>query len=288
MHRDNWDDLRYVLAVADAGTVSGAARALGVNHATVLRRIAAFEDRSGAPVFDRSGQGYRVLADREKVIDALREVESSVGAVSSALRGAEAQLSGTVRITSTDTICTMILPGVLRHLAEDAPDLRIELQCTNAHLDLSRLHADISIRPAMTLADDLIGTQAGDLVMATYRRRGSTGDLPWLSLNGMLSRSRAAGWMAEAGIAPDGNPGADSFLVLREMVAQGIGQSILPVCIARDDPRLVYDPEASPVLAVPLWVVSHTDVAGLGRLWSLRERLTKLLRQAPELATNPA
>mgnify|MGYP000580855527 CR=1 FL=1 len=82
MHNDNWDDLRFVLAVAEAGTVSGAARVLGVNHATVLRRIAAFEERHGAPVFQRTQQGYVIRPDMLQVIEAAQEAGA-------AMRGAE-------------------------------------------------------------------------------------------------------------------------------------------------------------------------------------------------------
>ncbi len=60
MHSDNWDDLRYVLAVAETGSVSGAARRLGVNHATVLRHVAAYEARHGIELFDKSARGYAV------------------------------------------------------------------------------------------------------------------------------------------------------------------------------------------------------------------------------------
>ena len=62
MHNDNWDDLKFVLSVAETGSVSGAARRLGVNHATVLRRISAFEDAHGAEVFERSQQGCGRIA----------------------------------------------------------------------------------------------------------------------------------------------------------------------------------------------------------------------------------
>ena len=81
MHRANWDDLRYVLAVSTTGSLSGAARQLGVNHATVLRHVTAFEDAHGGPVFERTAQGYELLSDRARVIDAAREVANAMHSV---------------------------------------------------------------------------------------------------------------------------------------------------------------------------------------------------------------
>ena len=78
MHSPDWDDLRFVLAVADCGTLSAAARVLNVTHATVLRRIQAFEEAHGGAVFERGAQGYRLLPERIRVIDAAREVAQAV------------------------------------------------------------------------------------------------------------------------------------------------------------------------------------------------------------------
>ncbi|RYG92100.1 LysR family transcriptional regulator [Loktanella sp. IMCC34160] len=277
MHRSNWDDLRFVLAVAETGSVSAAARALGVNHATVLRRIAGFEERVGAPVFDRTAQGYRVPADKLRVIEAAREVQNAIMNVDRLLRGADAQLSGVVRITSTDTFCTTVLPPIVHDLMAEAPGLAIELHCTNAHLDLSRLHADISVRPALKLADDLVGDPAGQMGLAPYTAAGADTQ-KWLGLTGALSRSRAADWMA-ANVGPeDITSGADSFMVLCEMVAAGLGRGFLPCVLGEGDRRLRRLPEEiAPVQVVPLWVASHIDLAQAPRLRGVRARLAEAL-----------
>ncbi|MBS0563422.1 MAG: LysR family transcriptional regulator, partial [Proteobacteria bacterium] len=73
--RANWDDLRFVLAVIQEGSVSAAARVIGVNHATVLRRVAAFEAAHGLALFDKTARGYRIPPDRAQVIEAARDVD---------------------------------------------------------------------------------------------------------------------------------------------------------------------------------------------------------------------
>jgi DNA-binding transcriptional LysR family regulator len=73
-----WDDLRYVLMVAEQGTLSAAARALGVNHSTVLRRISAFEEQKGVQVFDRTSAGYRLTPESRHLLTTLRAIKDQV------------------------------------------------------------------------------------------------------------------------------------------------------------------------------------------------------------------
>lgn len=283
MHKDNWDDLRFVLSVAETGSVSAAARDLGVNHATVLRRVAAFEERQGAPIFERTAQGYQVPPSRLRVIEAAREVAMAIGAVDRMLKGAEAQLSGVVRVTSTDTFCVTVLPEILSEIMHRSPGLRIELGCANAHVDLARLHADISIRPAVKLPDDLVGEQAGVLGFAVYGRRG--GIEAWLGLRGTLARSVAADWMTE-NVAPGRiASGADSFVVLAEMAAAGLGQAVLPCWIGDAHDGLERKGDGQPVRRVPIWVAGHADLTDAPRLRMVRRLLADaLLARADRLS----
>jgi len=286
MHRDNWDDLRFVLAVAETGSVSGAARRLGVNHATVIRRVAAFEESHGTELFERTAQGYQIPVDRQKVIDAAREVRDAVESVGRMLRGAEAQLSGVVRVTSTDTLCARILPQIVGQLLIELPEVRIELLSTNAHLDLSQLHADITIRPAQQLTEMLIGERSGELRVGVYAPKDKP-EAPWLTLRGALSRSLFAGWVEDQQINEnidfEQRSGSDSFISLKEMVGNGLGRCILPHCIARHDPRLVLQEHDLPFSGVPLWVASHVDLRDSPRLRGVRKRLAEMLRTHPDL-----
>jgi DNA-binding transcriptional LysR family regulator len=283
MHSTNWDDLRFVLAVAESGSVSAAARVLGVNHATVLRRIAAFEQFHNAVIFDRTQQGYTVPPEKLRIIEAAREAALAVDTVARMIRGTGARLSGTVRITSTDTFCLTVLPPILADIQTRADGLHVELLCNNAHLDLARLNADISVRPAPKLPDDLRGEAAAVLGFAAYRSIGG-GTETWLGLRGTLTRSPAATWMDHNLTLDQIAGGADSFVVLREMVAGHMGRAILPCCLGDTDPRLRRT-EDIPPMSVPIWVASHADLSDAPRLRSLRGQLVEGLRgQAAVLA----
>ena len=282
MHKENWDDLRFVLAVAETGSVSAASRLLGVNHATVLRRISAFEEQQGVEIFERSAQGYKVPADKIRVIEAAREVETAIGALRSVMRGKEARLSGVVTVTSTDSLCMSVLPDVLTAMRADLPELRIELHCSNDHVDLSRFQADLSVRPTTQLPQDMAGEIAGYMQARVYRKRGMNADAPWLAMRGLIGRTALARDI-DAMVDPDNfASGADSFVVLAKMVSSGLGQTALPVCLAANDPDLEeVDIALSQQASIPIWVASHAELANAPRLKSVRRAMRDQIAAHP-------
>jgi DNA-binding transcriptional LysR family regulator len=282
MHNQNWDDLRFVLAVAEEGSVSAAARRLRVNHATVLRRVAAFEDRIGLQLFERTSSGYVVPPDHRRVIDAAREAAAAINAVDRVAQGVEMRLTGTLCLTSTDTFCQTVLPPICRELTAEGEALCVEMSCTNAHLDLARMEADITVRPTMRLPDGLIGERAGALGLAAYGP-ASAPTRDWLGLRGPLERSRVAEIMETIKPGPI-RAAADSFIILREMVAQGLGNAILPHVLAAGDPRLDRLDRPDMALEIPIWVASHADIGGSARLRAFRSRIVSgLLARAERL-----
>jgi DNA-binding transcriptional LysR family regulator len=285
--RDNWDDLRFVLAVADTGSVSAAARLLGVNHATVLRRIAAFEDAAGTAIFDKSARGYAVPGDRARVIDAAREVDAGVQSVLRLLRGAHAPLSGEVRVTTTDSLGQLILPGVLADLQLNAPELRIEVLSSNAHLDLSRSHADLTIRPAEQLSDDLNGQVGAHMAFFVYRRKDSDPQ-HWIGTSGALARSRPGRWMESEVMADQRNGAADSFMVMAALCATGQGRAILPAFVGDAVPALERVDGVAPPMTVDIWVATHPDFARIPRIARVRALLVSALGERQAMLSGTA
>lgn len=281
MHSTNWDNLRYVLAVADMGNVSAAARALGVNHATVLRRVSAFEADHGGAVFERTATGYRVLPERARVIEAAREVENSVLSVERLMHGSVAPLRGEVRVSSTDSICQILLPPLVARLHTESTELQVNLLSSNIHADFGRLQADISVRPALTLPDDMTGESSAKLAFRAYQVPGA--NECWLNLSGALARSVPAKWM-EANIPRDRlATGSDSFLVQRELAKLGLGIAVLPVFVGEATPELVCLRDAMPNLSVPIWVGTHSDLRDVPRIRIVRDRILSYLADHSEL-----
>jgi DNA-binding transcriptional LysR family regulator len=271
MHNENWDDLRYVLAVAEGGSVSAAAKSLGVNHATVLRRIAAFETRHGALVFDRGPRGYAVRPDQRRLIEAAREVEAGFGALDRLAHGSAA-LSGAIRVTSTDSFTAHVLPPIVARLAAEEQALRIELLTGNQHADFARLQADVAVRPAASLPDDLRGEVAANLGFAAYAR-ADRADAPWLGLSGLLSRTVPAAWLRDQAEGEGFAARADSFVTLAALAAAGTGRAVLPCIVGDRTPGLVRLEAGGPLPSVPIWVASHADLVDAPRLKAVRRAL---------------
>lgn len=284
---NNWDDIRFVLAVAEAGSLSGAARQLGVNHATVLRRINAYEASSGVVLFERSARGLKLAPNRRRVLDGMRDMREATKRVNRALTATQTELSGKVRITSTDTFCQAVLPPVLGRIIDLSEALSVELNSANQHVSLAELDADIAIRPAFSLPADLVGQQAGRLGFAVYGT--ATGRARWLAFSGALLRSMPAAWLANMAAENVVSDSADSFVVLREMAAAGLGWALLPVVLGGQDARLKRLDRSGfglpEDLTVPIWVASHKDLAEVPRIKLVREVLTAALLEDTDRIT---
>lgn len=286
MHSDNWDDLRFVLAVAEHGSLSAAARELGVNHATVLRRVKTFEERVGGPVFLRTSTGYEVRTDRLRMIEAAREVAHSVQMTFRLGAGETARPEGHVKVTSTDSLCLHLLPPVLSDIRAAAPELRITLLASNQHLNLSRNEAEITVRPALGLPEGLVGEAAGQMRCAVYMPRGAANPdtLPWIGASGPISRAPASQHM-QARLGRSTYPIAtDSFAAAAACVASGLGQSILPCLVAEGDPRLERR-RGGPVsdVHVPIWVGCHSELSDTPRLTTIRAALVEAIARRQHL-----
>lgn len=275
MHNENWDDLRYVLTVAETGSVLQAAKRLGVNHATVLRHVAAFEERHGAAVFERTAQGYRLMQDRVHVIRAAQDAEAAMREVGRLASGGPQAFSGTIRITSTDTLCAMVLSRFATEISGIDRNLHVTLLSSNAHLDLIREQAHIVVRPSVDLSDDLVGKAVANLGFAAYATSEAT--MNWFALAGPLARSVAAKWMGD-NVNPERlTTACDSFLALREMAALGSGIAILPCVLGDHDPRLKRLHSLMPHITVPLWIARHVDTIDTQQMQAVRKGLSKFL-----------
>ena len=268
----NWDDVRFAVAVADHGSVAAAARALGVNHATVLRRIQAFEERQGLRIFDKTRRGYRVSPDRRALVEAMREAAASISQIEQMIEAERPHLQGGVRITTTDTFSLTLLPPIV---ADAARELGIELDVIsdNAHLDLGRVQAHVTVRPALELPPELDGEEAGRLRFGVYAAPG--GEDAWLGLSGPPARSVAGGWLrAKKGPV---RVRADSFVTLAGLAAAGAGRALLPVLLGDYWRGLERLSLAEDLPETPIWVASHVDYAKSGRLRRVRKFLVEAI-----------
>ena len=285
MHRLDWTDLQYVLAVARAGSLAAAARELGVNHATVLRRVARFEEAQGAKVFDRHPGGYRLVADHTALLPELAAISDQVGAIARRINGSEDPYRGVVHLTTTDSLSTSVLAGPMAGLRAAFPDIAPVLTVTNERLDLARLDADIVIRPAPSLPDEFRGQRVAELAFRVYAAGPVDNPMgqDWIAPMGALDRSPVAEWLART--VPEDRIvlHANSFVTMTDMAEVGLGLAMIPCCLGDTRPRLVPVPGVGEDLSTGVWIAAHRDRAGIPRIKAVLEFLAGALAEARPL-----
>ncbi|MCP5084586.1 MAG: LysR family transcriptional regulator [Alphaproteobacteria bacterium] len=274
MHKINWQDLQYILIVARQGSVSAAARTLGVNHSTVLRRINALEERQGLRLFDRLRTGYVLSQEGQQLLQAAQSIEDTVTGLERRIAGAEVQLEGTIRVTTTDSVLLSICGNHIAKFQKTYPNITIELTVTSSILSLSRRDADVAIRPSRFEPERLTGERISDFYFALYagadfwaaNSETPLAEQPWLAPDESMAGSPAGRWLRaevpEAKIVM----AADSFLALGDAARRNLGVAILPCAQGDVMPDLVRIGEPLKDYKTGLWVLTHRDLLGAVRI----------------------
>ena len=142
----NWDDVQVFLGVCRAGSISGAARQLAVNHSTVLSRIANLERTLSVRLFDRLPRGYSLTAHGHELAASVAGVPEQLDAAQRRLTGADLALSGTIRVTAPDTLGQELLLPLFAQFQAMHPQVRLELVTGSTFLNLTQREADVAVR----------------------------------------------------------------------------------------------------------------------------------------------
>lgn len=288
----DWDDLRLVLAIARGDGLSGGARSLGVNHATVFRRLNRLEQRVGVRLFERFRTGYVATTAGEKVVALAGRVESGVVEVTRELSGQDTRPQGTVRLTTTDALLPL-LGRCLPRLQATNPEITIELCIVNMMVNLSRRDADIALRATGSPPPGLFGRKVGRFVYGVYAaktlktRRMDLAALPWVAPDDTVSHTPSAVWMAKhvPGVTVAGR--GNSLPSILEMVRAGIGAGLLPCLLADQLPELRQIGSPAP-MALDLWLLTHNDLRNVARVRATMAALgDAITRNQPILSGRP-
>ena len=280
----DWNDLRTVLAVARAGSLAGAARALELRHSTVFRRIEQAERRLGSRLFERSRTGWSPTPQGEAVARAAAEMESAALGAERAISGADTRLEGTIRIATSELLAGHLLLPLLRPFLAEHPGIEIECDVSNRNVDLTRREADLALRATPQPPDMLVGRRIGSMRYAVYaakpligKRQSAPvlGELPWVGFDERIAHFQIAQWFRHA--LPDVRPRLrlDSMSALMKAAAAGIGAVLLPTFAAAQEPALVRVTEEIDGPEMGLWLLNHPDVRGNARVRALAAHLAQ-------------
>jgi DNA-binding transcriptional LysR family regulator len=279
----DWGDLRLVLAVSREGTLSGAARKLGVTHSTVFRRLGAIEQQMGARLFERFRDGYMPTPAGETAAESAARLEGEVLALERRLSGQDLRPSGTVRITTTDTLCAILM----RHLPAMRalhPEIQFEIAISNAMANLTRREAEIAIRPTLEPPELLVGRRVANIAHAIYGSRAYLSrredkDLSahdWIGLDDALANTVIARWVHENLQRTQITCRVDALPALRDAALAGLGLALLPCYVG--DPAAALRRFTPKALAEPrsaLWLLTHDDLKRTTRIRATLDFLAK-------------
>src|SRR6059058_2553723 len=170
----DWDDVRYFLAVARGGSVRAAAERLGVNHATVLRRIAQLEERLGVHMFEKLPSGYRPTAAGEEVLEFADQMEASSHLLETRVFGRDQSVRGLLRVTLAPPLATHLLMPDFADFARLHPDIEMDILSSGEPANLTNREADVAIRVVYersALPLNLHALKAPELFGAIYMSR---------------------------------------------------------------------------------------------------------------------
>jgi molybdate transport repressor ModE-like protein len=284
-HGFTLDDLRLIRAIAAAGTLTGAARRLKVDHSTAFRRLGALERRVGAELFERARGGYTPTPAGDAAVAAADRILDDVAALEQRLSGDSLRPAGTVRLTTTDTLVELVTP-ILAALHRDYPDLAIDLVVANSFLRLSKRDADIALRPVAAAPDSLVGRRLAAVATAPYAaptylagRQARLVDHDWLGFEDSLEHLRSARWLAANVPADRIVHRGNSLLALREAARAGIGVAALPCYLGDPDAALARIAPPLPEMEVSLWLLVHPSLRRVARVRVVLDAIAAAIAQ---------
>lgn len=268
----DWNDLRFLLAVGRAGSTAAAARSLGVNQSTVVRRVAALEEGLGLRLFDKRRDGYRLTPEGEALLGEAIAVEASVQAFTRRASALDSALTGSLRVTMAEGMAIGMLPRLFDEFHRRHPGLQVHLMIEDGYHDLSDGRVEVALRAGPPGDSRLVGRKLSDECWAVYGSRGyvemcGTPGTPdalnhhrLIGFEGVLENITAARWLRRVAPRCEIVCRSNSLIGLLFAVRSGFGLALLPCQIGDPEPGLIRVIDPHPELTIVFWILTHADL----------------------------
>lgn len=289
--RFDWNKARAFLVTAEEGSLSAAARALGMAQPTLGRQVDGLEQELGIVLFERVGRGLTLTPSGLELLEHVREMGEAAGRVSLAALGQSQALEGNISISASETYAAVLLPPIIAKLRREEPGIQIEIVVANHASDLLRREADIAIRNFRPTEPDLVAKKIGMAGAVLYAAPDYLAELghpstPFDLRHADFVNMDRSGMMLKGlnslglGLTEANFPLlTESYLVMWELVKQGAAIGILDAHIGDAEPGVVRVlPDLEP-LAFPIWLVAHRDVTTSRRVRRVFDFLAEELRR---------
>ncbi|NKB45533.1 MAG: LysR family transcriptional regulator [Alphaproteobacteria bacterium] len=281
----DWSDIPFVLAVCETGTLSGAARKLGVNHSTVYRRLDGVEDKLGVTLFERLSHGYVMTPAGEHFLRLGRELHDGVNRIQRELGGQDLRLEGALSVTTTDSLLHWLGP-VFMEFQEQYPDIELRLMSDTRSLDLMQRDADIALRPTQHPPEHWIGRSLLPIAYTSYAcsdyLKSVRGVPPeehrWIQLDDSLRQSPMSQITALRMVEGARAITTNSVMGMLDLVRACFGIAVLPCYLEASCPDLVRLEEPEPTFDSELWMLAHPDIRRSAKVHAFFEFATARIK----------
>ncbi len=280
-------DLEIVLTLVRCGTLANAGERLGVDASTVFRSLQRIERGIGQMLFSRSRAGYQASELALVMAGHAEQLETALESARSAAQIRSDDVSGNVRITTTDTILHGLVAPALQTLKASHPLLSFELHTGNALASLTQRDADIAIRATTRPPQHLIGKQIGPIRVALFGSKNgivqSTADLKsgkavWIAPDDALPDHPSVLWRKRHFPKVQPTYRVNSILTVMELINQGLGIGVVPMFLAKMQPDLLQLTEVLDECQTELWLLTHAESRHLRRVSAVYGYLSQTLR----------
>ncbi|MDL2337032.1 MAG: LysR family transcriptional regulator [Pseudomonadota bacterium] len=288
-YRLNAADMEVVLALARVRTLAAAGERLGVDPSTVFRSIQRIERGLGQPLFERSRSGYLPSEQAQVLAGHAEQMEAHLESARSAAQMGPEQVSGTVRITTTDTILHGLVAPTLKELHATYPYLAYELSAGNELASLTRRDADIAVRATKRPPQHLVGKHVGPIRMALYAaKKGpvrrfdeeALASADWIAPDDALPEHPSVLWRRKHFPKVSPTYRVNSILTVMEFVVQGLGVALLPMFLAQERIDLRALTSAIDECQTELWLLAHPESRHLRRVSTVFGHLSQRMALA--------
>jgi len=280
----SWDDLRIFLSLAREGTLTTAAKSLGVSHPTVARRVQALEKQIGARLFERLPDRFVPTAAGEELLADTEAMEKAALSINRRSAGLSDTVSGVVRLSAGEAMAAWLA----RHLPELRSGLKqIEFELTASHTlaNLSRREADLLIREQVPDLGGIVARKLGRAAYAIYGRRAlarakiELKTLPWIGFDDDHAYMPGQAWLRALLDGAKPVVRGNNWLVLHEAARGGAGLAVLPCYLGDPDPQLQRIGNVLPDVFADQWLLVHRDLRALPRVRAVMDAMIVLFQR---------
>lgn len=286
-YRISPDDLEVTLALVRGGTLATAGERLGVNASTVFRSLQRIERSLGRTLFERTRSGYVATELATELAEHAEQLDAALEAARSSVEASPAQVSGKVRITTTDTVLHGLVAPALCTLQTTHPLLEYELHTGNELASLTRRDADIAIRATKRPPQHLVGKHIGPIRVALYAaKKGGkrklteleAGISDWIAPDDALPEHPSVIWRKRNYPKVTPRYRVNSILSVLELVALGLGVGIVPLFLAEGRSDVIRLTDSLDECETDLWLLTHPESRHLRRVGAVYSHLAQTMR----------